>query len=159
MPERSIMNPEASLKRLGITLPAAPPPVANFVPTVQTGRLVFISGQGPIRNGEPTIRGKVGATVTEEEAYEAARLCALNSLAVLAEALGGLEKVTRIVKVLGFVASDPSFTRQPYVINGASDFLTEVFGEDAGHARSAIGTNVLPFDIPVEIEMIAEIAS
>lgn len=152
------MKPSEALGRLGLVLPPAPPPVANFVPTVRSGALLFVSGQGPVRDGVPVVTGKVGGEVSEAQAYDAARLCALNSLAVLAEALGGLDRVTRVVKLLGFVASVPGFTRQPYVINGASDLLAEIFGADNGHARSAIGTNVLPFDIPVEIEIVAEVA-
>jgi enamine deaminase RidA (YjgF/YER057c/UK114 family) len=153
-----IIDPEDALARLGIVLPSAPPPVANFAPTARSGDLVFVSGQGPVQDGEPVFRGKVGGELTEEAAYQAARLCAINSLAVLSEELGGLGRVRRIVKLLGFVASAATFTRQPYVINGASDLLAEVFAGSGGHARSAIGTNVLPFDIPVEIEVIAEVS-
>lgn len=149
---------EKRLLEAGTTLPDAASPVANYVPAVRTGNLVFISGQGPKVDGRPVYRGVVGSALSEEEAYEAARLCAVNSLAALKREIGDLDLVTRVVKLLGFVASAPDFERQPFVMNGASDLLALAFGEAGRHARSAIGTNKLPFDIPVEIELIVEVA-
>lgn len=151
------MTPEDRLKRLGLVLPAPPTPVANFVTAVRDGALVYLSGQGPTVDGVPAIRGKLGGEVTPEQGYEAARLCALNLLGVLRREIGDLERVRRVVKLLVFVASETGFADQPRVANGASDLLVEVFGERGRHARSAIGTSQLPFDIPVEIEMIAAV--
>ncbi len=150
-------SPEAFLTAAGITLPAAPPPAANYVPAVRTGNLVYLAGQGPIANGKPVMTGKVGAGVTEEEGYQAARLAGLNALAVLRAELGSLDRVRRIVKLMAWVNSAPGFTRQPAVVNGVSDLMVEVFGEAGRHARSAVGANELPFDIPVEVEMIVEV--
>lgn len=147
------------LKRLGIELPKAPTPVASYVPAVRSGDLLFLSGQGPKVDGTPVFTGKVGTDLSEDEGREAARLCAINLLAVTHAELGSLDEVARIVKLLAWVASDAGFTRQPYVVNGASDLLVEVFGDRGVHARSAIGTNQLPFDIAVEIEMIVEVRS
>jgi enamine deaminase RidA (YjgF/YER057c/UK114 family) len=118
---------------------------------------VFISGQGPLANGKPTITGKLGAEVSEEEGYRAARDTIVNSLAVLRAEIGSLDKVRRIVKLLAFVNSAPGFVKQPAVVNGASDLLVEIFGDAGRHARSAIAASELPFNIPVEIEMIAEV--
>lgn len=151
------LAPEARLRALGLTLPSVPPPVANFVNATRTGDLLFLSGQGPTRNGKPVFEGKLGENLSEEEGYNAAKLCVLNALAVMQEALGSIDKVRKVVKLLGFVASTTDFVRQPYVINGASDLLADVFGEAGRHTRSAIGTNVLPFNIPVEIEMVVEV--
>jgi enamine deaminase RidA (YjgF/YER057c/UK114 family) len=148
---------EARLKALGIQLPPAPTAVANYVPAVRTGNLVFLAGQGPLAGGKPTVTGKVGAQLTEEEGYKAARATILNSLAALRAEIGSLDRVRRIVKLTGWVNSAPGFTRQPWVINGASDLLVEVFGDAGRHARSALAANELPFDIPVEIEIIVEI--
>ena len=150
-------SPEARLKALGIELPPAPQPVATYVPSVRTGNLVFLAGQGPLAGGKPTVTGKVGAELTEEEGYKAARATILVSLAALRAEIGSLDRVVRIVKVVGWVNSAPGFTRQPWVINGASDLLAEVFGDAGKHARSSVGTNELPFNIPVEIEMIVEV--
>ena len=150
-------SPEGRLKELNIRLPDPPEPVANFVPVVRSGNLLFLSGQGPTQDGVPVLTGKVGADLSEKEAYQAARLCIPNSLAVVKAEVGDLGAVKRIVKLLGFVASAPGFARQPYVINGASNLLAEVFGERGRHARSALGTSELPFNIPVEIEMIVEV--
>ena len=151
-------SPEARLKALGIELPPAPKPIASYVPAVRTGNLVFLAGQGPISGGKPTVTGKVGAELTEEEGYKAARATILVSLAVLRAEIGSLDRVRRIVKLVGWVNSAPGFTRQPWVINGASDLLVEIFGEAGKHARSSVGTNELPLDIPVEIELIVEVA-
>jgi len=151
-------SPEARLKALGITLPPAPTPVASYVPAVRTGDLIFLAGQGPLAGGKPTVTGKVGAELTEEQGYQAARATILVSLAVLRAEIGSLDRVRRIVKVVGWVNSAPGFTRQPWVINGASDLLVEIFGEAGRHARSSVGANELPFNIPVEIELVVEVA-
>ena len=151
------MNIEKRLQELEIDLPNAPEPVAAYVPAVIVNKLVFTSGQGCHLNGVEKYKGKLGENLTIEEGYQAARQSILNCLAVLKKHLGNLNKIKRIVKVLGFVASAPGFDKQTYVINGASELLEEIFGENGKHARSAIGTNQLPFDIPVEIEMIVEI--
>ncbi len=147
-------TPDERLEALGIRLPAPPEPVANFVVAVRHGDTLFLSGQGPTREGKPVYTGKLGDTVTVEEGYEAARLCALNLLGVVQAEIGLLDRVRRVVKLLAFVASASGFDQQPSVVNGASDLLVEVFGPRGRHARSAIGTSQLPFDIPVEIEMI-----
>jgi enamine deaminase RidA (YjgF/YER057c/UK114 family) len=152
-------TPEERLAALGLTLPAVAPPGGSYVPALRTGQYVYTAGQLPFVDGKLPTTGKVGAEVSVEEARDLARLCALNALAAAAEAAGGLSAITRIVKVLGFVASAPSFTNQPQVINGASDLLTEVFGEAGQHARSAVGVAVLPLDTPVEVELIAEVAT
>jgi enamine deaminase RidA (YjgF/YER057c/UK114 family) len=151
-------SPEARLKALGIELPPPPKPVASYVPAVRTGNLVFLSGQGPVAAGKPTVTGKVGAELTEEQGNRAARATILNSLAVLRAEIGSLDRVRRIVKLVGWVNSAPGFARQPWVINGASDLLVEIFGEAGRHARSAVGANELPLGIPVEIELIVEVA-
>lgn len=151
------MTIEARLQELGFQLPTPPTPVASYVPMVLTGNLVFVSGQGPLRDGQLAYQGKVGAELSEEEGYKAAQLCALNALAVLKQGLGDLEQVTRVVKLLGWVASAPGFNRQPWVINGASDLLGKVFEERGRHARSAVGTNELPLNIPVEVELVVEV--
>jgi enamine deaminase RidA (YjgF/YER057c/UK114 family) len=151
------MQVEHRLDQLGIELPIAPSPVANFQNGVVTGSLVYVSGQGPIVGGVPAYLGAVGGEVSEEEGYDAARICAINGLAVLKATVGDLDRVARVVKLLGFVASAPGYHRQPFVVDGASDFLAEVFGDRGRHARSAIGTSILPFNIPVEIEFMFEL--
>jgi len=150
-------DPEARLRELGIELPAAPEPVANYVNGVRTGDLIFLAGKGPKRADGTEIRGKLGADVSIEEGYEAARLTAINQLAVLKEMLGDLSKVKRVVKVLGMVNSDPDFVQQPAVINGFSDLIVEVFGDRGRHARAAVGMASLPRGQSVEIEMIVEV--
>lgn len=150
------MTPEERLRELGHELSAAPPPIANYVSAVRTGNLVFLAGKGPDRGGQRP-KGKLGADLTIEQGYEAARACALNLLAALREEIGELSRVSRIVKVLGMVNSTPDFGDQPKVINGASDLLVSVFGDKGRHARSAVGMGALPMGIPVEIEMIVEI--
>ena len=150
-------TPEAKLKALGIELPPAQKAVANYVGAVRTGNLVFLAGQGPLVDGKPTITGKVGAEVTEEDGYKAARATILNSLALLRAEIGSLDKVARIVKLTGWVNSAPGFIRQPFVINGASDLLVQIFGDAGRHARTAVSANELPFNIPVEIEIVVEI--
>ncbi|MCW2674518.1 MAG: RutC family protein [Frankiales bacterium] len=146
----------ARLKELGLELPPVVPPVAAYVPAVRTGSLVYTSGQLPMVGGQLAQVGLVGGPVTAEQAKELARTCALNALAAI-DALVGLDSVTRVVKVVGFVASAPGFTGQPGVVNGASELLGEVFGEAGRHARSAVGVAALPLDAPVEVELIVEI--
>lgn len=147
---------ESRLVELGFPLPAVAKPVASYVPSVVSGNLVFTSGQLPFVEGALPTTGKVGATVEPEVARDLARLCALNALAAVKLAIGDLDRVTRVVKVVGFVASVPEFTGQPAVMNGASEFLAEVFGEVGVHARSAVGVPVLPLDSAVEVELIVE---
>ena len=149
--------PEARLAALGLTLPPVAAPLAAYVPAVRSGPYVYTAGQLPLANGKLLMTGRVGAQVSVEEAASLARTCALNALAAVASVTGGLSAVTRIVKIVGFVASDPSFTGQPLVVNGASELLLDVFGDSGRHARSAVGVAVLPLDAPVEIELIAEV--
>jgi enamine deaminase RidA (YjgF/YER057c/UK114 family) len=150
-------GPHAKLAELGRTLPAVTPPLAAYVPAVQTGNHVYVSGQLPMVDGALLATGKVGAEVTPEAAKELAAQCALNGLAAL-DALVGLDRVVRIVKVVGFVAAAPGFTAVPGVVNGASELLAAVFGEAGRHARSAVGVAELPLGAPVEVELIAEVA-
>ena len=147
---------EARLRELGFELPTPAKPVAAYVPTVRTGNLVFVSGQGP-RKGDQMITGRVGKDLTLEQGYEAAQYCALNALAQLKQEIGSLDNVVRIVKVLGWVNSAPDFDQQPRVINGASELLEKAFGERGKHARSAVSAHVLPFNIAVEVEMVVEV--
>ena len=148
---------EQKLAELGFPLPAVAKPVAAYVPSVVTGNLCFTSGQLPFVDGALPQVGKVGRDVTAEDAKDLARLCALNALAALKLAIGDLDRVTRIVKVVGFVSVVPEFTAIPGVINGASEFLGEVFGERGAHARSAFGVAQLPMGACVEIELVAEL--
>ena len=149
-------SPEARLDDLGLKLPAVAAPVAAYVPAVRTGSHVYTSGQLPFADGALIATGKVGAAVSPDEATACARQCALNALAAVRAELGDLSAVTRVVKVVVFVASEPDFTGQPQVANGASELLGAVF-EDAGqHARSAVGVAVLPLDAPVEVELVVE---
>lgn len=150
-------DPEAKLQELGITLPSPPQPVANYVNGVQTGNLIFLAGKGPRYADGTEITGKVGQDVSIEKGYEGARLTAINQLAVLKAMLGNLNRVKRIVKVLGMVNCDPSFIDQPKVINGFSDLMVEVFGERGKHARAAVGMASLPRGQAVEIELVVEI--
>ncbi|QEE60732.1 RidA family protein [Salinibacterium sp. dk2585] len=152
------MSIEKRMAELGLELPAVAKPVAAYVPAVVTGNHVYTSGQLPFVDGALPATGKVGDSVTAEEAAGYARQCALNALAAAASVIGSLDRVTRVVKVVGFVASDASFTGQPAVINGASELLGEVFGEIGQHARSAVGVAVLPLDSPVEVELVLEFA-
>jgi len=142
---------------MGTELPPAVTPVANYVPAVRTGNLVFLSGHGPFKEDGSLITGKVGADLTVEQGYEAARRIAIGLLGSLKAEIVDLDRVKRVVKLLGLVNCTPEFADQPKVINGASDFLVEVFGEKGKHARSAVGTNALPFNIAVEIEMIVAV--
>jgi enamine deaminase RidA (YjgF/YER057c/UK114 family) len=152
-------SPEQRLADLGLTLPTVTAPLAAYVPAVVSGGFVYTSGQLPFVDGKLPATGKVGASVSAEDAAGLARTCALNALAAAASAAGGLSGIRRIVKVTGFVASAPHFTGQAQVINGASELLIEVFGEAGRHARSAVGMAVLPLDTPVELELIAELAA
>jgi enamine deaminase RidA (YjgF/YER057c/UK114 family) len=152
-----LTGPAERLAALGLTLPPVAVPVAAYVPAVRTGRYVYTSGQLPTVDGKLPAVGKVGDEVSAQDAAGMARTCALNALAAAASAAGGLEAIRRIVKVTGFVASAPGFGGQAQVINGASELLIEVFGEDGKHSRSAIGVAELPLNAPVEVELIAEV--
>jgi enamine deaminase RidA (YjgF/YER057c/UK114 family) len=146
------------LAELGITLPEAAKPIANYVPWVRTGNLVFISGQGPIENGKVAYPGCLGQDVSLEDGAKSARLCAINVLAQLKDACGGdLDRVKRVVKLLGFVNATPDFKDHPKVINGASDLMVEVFGDKGRHARSAVASPSLPMGISTEVEAIIEV--
>ena len=144
---------EDRLAELGLEIPEVAAPVAAYVPVVQDGNLVYTSGQLPLVGGKLTATGKVGAEVTAEDAAQLAQTCALNAIAAVKSQVGDLDTVVRVVKVVGFVASDPSFTGQPAVINGASELLAKAFGERGAHARSAVGVAALPLDAPVEVEI------
>lgn len=149
---------EARLASLGIALPAASAPAANYVPFVQTGSLLFISGQISMKGDGTRLTGKVGDTVDLAGGAAAARQCGINLIAQMKAALGDLDRVTRVVKLVGFVNSTPDFYDQPKVINGCSDLFVEVFGDAGRHARSAVGVAALPFDVSVEVEAIVEVA-
>ena len=151
------VDPEAKLKELGITLPTPGAPVANYVNAVQTGNLLFLAGKGPLPQDGKEVVGRLGKDMTVDQGYQAARSVAIAHLAVLKKELGDLKRVTRIVKVLGMVNSDPAFTQQPAVVNGYSDLMVAVFGDKGKHARSAVGMATLPSGIPVEVEVIVEI--
>jgi enamine deaminase RidA (YjgF/YER057c/UK114 family) len=150
-------GPHAKLAELGLSLPEVVPPVASYVPAVQSGQHVYVSGQLPMAEGKLLATGKVGAGVSADQAKDLAQRCALNALAAI-DSLVGLENVVKIVKLSGFVASAPGFTGQPGVINGASDLFGAVFGEAGRPARSAVGVAELPLDAPVEVEVIVEVA-
>jgi enamine deaminase RidA (YjgF/YER057c/UK114 family) len=150
-------KPDDRVRTLGIELPAQAPPVASYVAATRTGNLLFLSGKGPDTPGGMQYRGRVGSDLTIDEGYQAARACGINLLATLKAELGSLDRVARVVKVLGFVSSSADFFSQPQVVNGCSDLFVEVFGDAGRHARSAIGTSCLPLDIPVEVEMIVEV--
>jgi len=151
------MTPEERLAELGLAVPEVAAPVAAYVPAVRTGSYVYTSGQLPWRDGELIRTGKVGSEVSPEEANECARQCALNALAAVRSQVGDLSAITRVVKVVGFVASAPGFTAQPKVVDGASELLGQAFGDVGQHARSAIGVAVLPLDAPVEVELVVEV--
>ena len=157
MPQRGMeMTPEENLARLDITLPPVAAPLANYVPSVRTGDLLFISGNGP-SDDLPNRVGKLDSDLTTEQGYQVARDVGIKLIASMKDALGDLSRVKRIVKVLGMVNSDPNFGDQPAVINGCSDLMVEVFGDGGKHARSAVGMGALPGGIAVEIELIAEV--
>jgi enamine deaminase RidA (YjgF/YER057c/UK114 family) len=151
-------DPYANLKKAGIDLPVPTKPIANYVKYVRTGNLVFVSGHGPNKANGEQVTGKIGEGLELKDGYEAARLTGIQLIATLQDATGGdLRKVKRVVKLLGLVNCVPSFTQQPAVINGCSDLMVEIFGEKGRHARSAIGVNSLPGNIPVEVEMVVEL--
>ena len=153
------MSAEARIKELGLTLPQPPKPLGNYVPGVRVGNLLFLSGHGPLRvDGVPAARGKVGRDLSIEDGYKVAREVGINLLGSTRLLLGSLDKVKRVVKVLGMVNSAEGFGDQPKVINGFSDLMVEVFGESGRHARSAVGMAELPFDIAVEIEAVVQVA-
>jgi len=147
---------DARLAELGLELPGVAKPVAAYLPAVVSGGLVFTAGQLPFVAGKLPATGKVGAAVSADEAQALARACVLNGLAAVNNVIGSLDRITRVVKVVGFVASDPSFTGQPGVVDGASALLGDIFGEAGRHARSAVGVAVLPLDAPIEIEFVFE---
>lgn len=150
-------DPEANLERLGIELSTPSAPVANYVNVVRTGNLLFLAGKGPLQANGENIVGKLGQDLSIEEGYEAGRVTGINQLSVLKAELGNLNKVKRVVKVLGMVNSTPDFTQQPAVVNGFSDLMVEVFGERGKHARAAVGMGALPSNIAIEVEMIVEV--
>lgn len=152
------MSHSARLTELGLTLPEVIPPVASYAPAIRQGNLVMTSGQLPMVDGALPHTGKVGGAVSADDAFALARVCALNGIAAAAALVGGIDALQGVVKVVGFVSSDPSFTGQPGVINGASDLLQEVFGEAGVHARSAVGVAALPLDAPVEVEFTFSLA-
>ncbi len=149
---------EARLHAIGLTIPQVVTPLAAYVPAARTGNLVYTAGQLPMVEGQLPAAGKVGAEITQDEASELAKICALNALAAVKSVIGDLDRVVRVVKVVGFVASAPDFTSQPAVVNGASNLLKEAFGDAGVHARSAVGVTSLPLNAPVEVEIIVEVA-
>lgn len=153
-------HPESTLEDMGITLPQAPKPVASYIPTRRSGNQVFVSGQIPVADGNLLAKGSVPTQTSPESATGCARQCTLNALACLKAEIGDLSKVSRVVKVGVFVASEPGYGDQPKIANGCSDLLVEVFGKEIGqHARAAVGVSALPLDVPVEIEFIFEVES
>jgi len=148
---------EQKARELGLAIPEPPKPVAVYVPGIITGGFVYTSGQIPLVGGELKFKGKVGAEVSLEEGYEAAKLCALNCLGVIKELVGDLDRIEQVVKVTGFVNSAPDFTMQPKVVNGASELLGALFGDRGRHARSAVGAVSLPLDAACEVEMVVKI--
>jgi enamine deaminase RidA (YjgF/YER057c/UK114 family) len=151
-------TPEERLAELGLSVPDVVPPVAAYVPAVQTGKHVYTAGQLPMRDGSLIATGKVGGEISPELAAECAQQCALNAIAAVKSLVGDLSRVVRVVKVVAFVASTPDFTGQPGVANGASEFIGSVFGDAGKHARSAVGVSVLPLDAPVEVEILVEVS-
>ena len=151
------MSFEARLTELGITLPQSPKPVATYIPAVRVGDLLFLSGTGPFKDGAIVYAGKLGKDLTVEQGYEAARLTLLNALAMVRQELDTLDRVTRIVRLTGHVASAEGFSQQPAVINGASDLLVQIFGEAGRHARLALGAAELPLNMAIELELILQV--
>ena len=151
------MSYEAKLKEMGVEIPEAAKPLASYIPAVKAGNMVFTSGQIPLIAGKLQYTGKVGAEVSVEEAQAAAKTCAINCLAAIKGVIGDLDKIESVFKVVGFVNSAAGFNGQPKVVNGASDFLGEVFGDAGKHARSAVGVSDLPIDAPVEVEVIVKL--
>lgn len=152
------MSANQRISELGIVLPQVATPAGAYVPAVVSGNLVFTAGQIPLVDGKLAATGKVGRDLTAEQAKDIARICALNAVAAVRSVIGDLDRVKKVVKVVGFVSSDPSFSQQPAVVNGASELLEQIFGEKGIHARSAVGVAVLPLDAPVEVELIVEFA-
>ncbi len=152
------MSPEEKLKELGIELPGAPKPLGSYVSCVQTGKLLFLSGMLPLKEGRLIKTGRVGESVSIEEAQQGARQAVINALSVIKSKIGSLNRINRCVKLTGYVASSPDFVEQPQVLNAASDFLFEIFGESGRHTRAAVGVSVLPLNSPLEIEFIFEIS-
>ncbi|MGZ8381666.1 MAG: RidA family protein [Nitrospira sp.] len=152
------MSYEQKLTQLGLELPAPPKPVANYVPVVRTGDLLFLSGVLPSRDGQLIMTGKLGQNLSIDQGREAARVAVLNGLSIIRQEAGSLDRVKRIVKMVGHIASAPGFTDQPQVLNGASDLLVSLFGDAGRHARVAVGAAELPRQAPVEIELIVELA-
>ena len=150
-------NVEKKLIQIGLLLPEVPKPVASYVPAKKTGNLIFTAGQLPLVSGELISKGLLGKDVEIEQAYKAARICTLNALAAIKSLIGDLDQIQQIVRVVGYVASVPTFTQQPAVVNGASELLLEIFGENGKHARSAVGMAVLPMNASVEIELTVEV--
>jgi enamine deaminase RidA (YjgF/YER057c/UK114 family) len=150
-------NIENRIKELGLQLPEPPKPLAAYIPAKQVGNLVFTAGQLPMVNGEIILKGLLGLDVEIDPAYNAAKICTLNALSAIKGVIGDLDKIKQVVRVVGYVASVPTFTQQPAVVNGASEFLLEVFGENGKHARSAVGMAVLPLNAAVEIELTVEV--
>jgi enamine deaminase RidA (YjgF/YER057c/UK114 family) len=148
---------QLKLDLLSITLPEIPKPVAAYIPAKQTGNLVFTAGQLPMVNGELITKGLLGQDVEIEDAKNAARICTLNALAAIKGVIGDLDRIKQVVRVVGYVASIPTFTQQPAIVNGASELLLEIFGEKGKHARSAVGIAVLPLNASVEIELTVEV--
>ncbi|NBO79202.1 MAG: RidA family protein [Actinobacteria bacterium] len=150
-------NIENKIKELGLQLPEPPKPLAAYIPAKQTGNLVFTAGQLPMVNGEIILKGLLGQDVEIEPAYNAAKICTLNALSAIKGVIGDLDKIKQVVRVVGYVASVPTFTQQPAIVNGASEFLLEIFGDKGKHARSAVGMAVLPLNAAVEIELTVEV--
>ena len=150
-------NVENKIKELGLQLPEPPKPLAAYIPAKKTGNLVFTAGQLPMVNGELILKGLLGQAVEIDAAYAAAKTCTLNALAAIKGVIGDLDQIKQVVRVVGYVASVPTFTQQPAVVNGASELLLEIFGEKGKHARSAVGMAVLPLNAAVEIELTVEI--
>jgi enamine deaminase RidA (YjgF/YER057c/UK114 family) len=151
------MSFESKLTEMGITLPSAPKPVAAYIPAVRVGELLFLSGTGPFKDGAIAFTGKLGRDLTVEQGYEAARVTLLNALAITRQELGTLDRVVRVVRLTGHVASAEGFTQQPAVINGASDLLVQIFGEAGRHARLALGAAELPLNMAIELELILQV--
>jgi enamine deaminase RidA (YjgF/YER057c/UK114 family) len=148
---------EDRLKSLGMVLPEVPAPLAAYIPAKKTGQVIFTAGQLPIQKGELICKGLLGQDVDVEQAYQAARICTLNALAAIKGVIGDLDRIKQIVRVVGYIASVPTFTQQPAVVNGSSELLLEIFGENGKHARSAVGMTVLPLNASVEIELTVEV--
>ena len=150
---------EERLRQKGITLPDPPKPIGTYLPAVRICNILLLSGMIPVKDGQISIKGKIGRVLNQYEGYDAARLCALNALAIVKSEIGNLDKIVRVLKVVGYVASEEAFVDQPAVVNGASDFLVDIFGEKGKHARVAVGVAELPGNVPVEIEFIFEVKS